>query len=100
MITVFNSNNRNLGIKKICEQMLPIIELEETEVSENYSLFLSNLCSALRFVHDYIGMEKRVQELLTIRSKLNGENSFRVCRSLRLFWLMPSRIKQFCESRI
>ena len=98
LVTVFNSNNRNLGIKKVCEQMLPIIELEETEVSENYSLFLYNLCSALRFVHDYIGMEKRVQELLTIRSKLNGENSLEFAEALDYSGLCQVELNNFVKA--
>ena len=95
---VYKSSNRYMQIRKLCEEMLSIIKIEETEYSKNYCTNLFDLCSALRFLYNYKILENRVQELVKCVRKVYVETSIQYAEALDYSGLCQIELNNFEEA--
>lgn len=95
---VYTANNRDSQHKNICEKVLPIIEKQETMLSENYCNFVYHLCGALRGIKDFAGMEKWARKLVTIREKMNGIKSAEYAEALDILGIGLTSLDNYNEA--
>lgn len=98
LLMVYNSSKKYFQSKKICETVLPIIEAEETEFSENYCTILSDLCTTLRWLFEYKQMEQNVVTLLKCVQKVYGEKSMQYAEALDVSAMCQIELNNFAAA--